>query len=536
MDLPFDGALALRRRSVWEAADAGILLWRKDLLYFLPFFALPVWVCAFSLRLLPDHLWPLSWFILWYLRPFFDRLVLQVVSARFFNSPARGLLRGLLPNLFRGLAGDLLWRRFSPWRPAMTPVRTLERLSPARTRRRKKALSGGGIDFCVFLSLWSLVLEAILLGGEILFALISLTMIQPGFIDSPGDFFSGKEIFFYTAWCVNGIFTESLYVCMGFSLYINSRVELEGWDLELLFRGFRRGRRENSPWPRAAGGLTLAICLLAALSPPALAQEAPPAPAVFSEAGGEAPGGSLGELPGELPLERLQGILASPEFGGEREGWGIRFRNREKTESLSFNLAPWFPAIQRIFALVLRTLLVLSFLALGIFCALYFYRMREPGNGRVDRGKAGALPGEEPKTPEELLAEARDLHRTGRIREAWARCFAASLAAWSRYRQVNFPAGATEYRCLALVRGLAPARPAQTARRAVQQVERVHPDQADPAQAEGPGSAACGSFAELIANWVALAYGGRIPPEGAFERALAWIGDLCGTPEDRGLP
>jgi hypothetical protein len=402
----------------------------------------------------------------------------------------------------------------------MTPVRTLERLSPDRTRRRKNALSGGGIDFCVFLSVWSLVLEAALLGGEILFALISVSMIQPGFISSPGDFFPGKEIFLYTAWCVNGIFTESLYVCMGFSLYINSRVEVEGWDLELLFRNLR-ARRENSGPPGGSGagagrvggaggaaGLMLALCLFAA-PPPVFAQEPPPSnPAVFSGA--------------PAPLETLQGILASPEFGGEREGWGIRFRNREKPEDRHFQLAPWFPAALRIFALILRALLALAFLALGIFCGLYLYRLRKPGEAR-DRGKTSALRGEKPETPEELLSGALDLHRAGRIREAWARCFAASLAAWSRYRGLSFPAGATEYRCLALVRGVSVRAAPQTA-------------PALPDQAEGPEPAARRGFAELIAHWVALAYGGRPPPEGAFERALAWIGELAGAPEDRESP
>jgi hypothetical protein len=523
MDLPFDGALALRRRSAWEAADAGLLLWRKDLLYFIPFFALPVWICAFSLRLLPDHLWPLSWLSLWYLRPFFDRLVLQVVSARFFGASgpegppvpgagnpvrsrrlSRGLSQGLSwrlwPNLFRGLAGDLLWRRFSPWRPAMTPVRTLERLGPAQTRRRKKALSRGGIGFCVFLSAWSLTLEAILLGGEILFVLISVTMIQSGFIGSAGEFFAGKEIFLYTAWCVNGIFVESLYVCMGFSLYINSRVELEGWDLELLFRGLVRGRQGGAGHSPASVGqrgiavVILALCLFTALPPAAFAEESPVRPPLSGEG---------------ASLETLRGILSSPEFGGKRESWGIRLRDRERKDQWSFDAAPWFPLVQRIFALILRAFLALGLLALGVFCAVYLYRLRTLGKAAGGgRGETRSLAAEEPGDSEELLAQALSLHRMGKIREAWAGCFAASLAAWSQYRGLSFPAGATEYRCLSLCERFLCDRPLT--------------DGANPAEGAG--------FAELIASWVALAYGGRIPPEGAFERALSWVRDLCGTP------
>jgi hypothetical protein len=497
MDLPFDGALALRRRSIWEAADAGLLLWRKDFRYLIPFFALPFWVCAFSLRLLPDSLRPLSWIALWYLRPLFDRLILQVVSTRFFRAapenavPSGRISRGLFGNLFRGLTGDLLWRRFSPWRPAMTPVRVLERLLPAQTRRRKQALSGGGIDFCVFISVWNLVLEGILLGGEVLFVLISAEIVQSGFINSLGDF-AGKEIFLYTAWCINSIFTESIYVCMGFSLYLNSRIELEGWDLELLFRGLRRGRRRDPEHPplsagrRGTAAVILFLCLFTALSPATFAQES----------------GAAGtyHAAGEVPLGTLEEILAAPEFGGEKESWGIRLRNRKESESPRFfKPAPWFSAIQKAFALILRGLLVLGLLCLGVFCVVYLYRMRKTGKDAGSLRKTTALPGKVVKDPEELLAEAHSLYGMGKIREAWAACYAASLAAWSRYWGLSFPPGATEYRCLALIRSQGPT------------VVRTS-----------------AGFPELIANWVSLAYGKHPPPEGAFEKAAAWVKDLCG--------
>jgi hypothetical protein len=60
------------------------------------------------------------------------------------------------------------------------------------------------------------------------------------------DFFAGKGLYYYTGWCVNFLVVESIYVCMGFGLYLNSRVEVEGWDLELLFRKFAARRRRGS--------------------------------------------------------------------------------------------------------------------------------------------------------------------------------------------------------------------------------------------------------------------------------------------------
>jgi hypothetical protein len=68
-------------------------------------------------------------------------------------------------------------------------------------------------------------------------------------------------------------------------------------------------------------------------------------------------------------------------------------------------------------------------------------------------------------------------------------------------RGFRFPPGATEYRCLALVRR----------------------------RAEEPAGQAA-AFAGLIRHWVGLFYGGIQPPAGAFEESLAWVGSLCGDP------
>jgi hypothetical protein len=276
------GILVLRKRSVWEAADSGLLLWRRNFAYFIPFFAIPFWICAFTLRLSPAMIqggqglslvyrlisgdfipaegageflagrrdFPLawSWFILWWLSPLFDRLILHVTAKRFFEpqSSFSGLFRGLGGSLGRGLAGDLLWRRLSPWRAVMMPLRILEqgrRGNRRRIRERKRALSNGGLHFCIFLSVWCFILQWVLLAGEAFFILMIARLcfnLQPSSIT---DLFLGKGLYYYTGWCVNFLVVESIYVCMGFGLYLNSRVETEGWDLELLFRKFAARRR-----------------------------------------------------------------------------------------------------------------------------------------------------------------------------------------------------------------------------------------------------------------------------------------------------
>ena len=151
MNAFLDSTLSLRRRSVWEAADSGVLLWRSSFVYFIPFYAIPLWVAACGLRiLLPEGNPFLPYIILWWRKPLFDRAALHVVSQRFFavSGKACNLRRGMGKSLFKGLAGDLLWRRFNPQRAVSTPIRVLEEPGPKKMRQRKKALAAGGLGFC----------------------------------------------------------------------------------------------------------------------------------------------------------------------------------------------------------------------------------------------------------------------------------------------------------------------------------------------------------------------------------------------------
>jgi hypothetical protein len=242
----------LRHKDYREAADSGLLLWRQNFIFFLPFFAVPFWVFAFVLRIfLPDNLQYYSWIIIWFLKPLFDRIILHIISIRFFEKDAgsKRLCQGIGKSLCRGLAGDLLWRRFSPFRSVMMPVRVLERnlKSEKNITERKNNLKKNGIGYCIVLTIWGIAAEIALLTGQILFTAAMAEITSRGFISSIESFLN-VEIYLYAAWCINYMLVESIYVCMGFSLYVNSRIKAEGWDIEIIFKSFAEKyvNRENT--------------------------------------------------------------------------------------------------------------------------------------------------------------------------------------------------------------------------------------------------------------------------------------------------
>jgi len=479
MSLPFEGVLALRRRSSWEAADAGLLLWRENFIYFLPFFAMPFWICAFALRLLPGNIQYLSWLLLWWLKPLFDRTVLHIISVRFLEKGAniKRICRGLGRSLRRGLCGDLLWRRFSPLRAAMMPVRVLESSAKrGKAAQRRKILKRGGLGFCALLSFWGIALEITLLIGELLFFMIMAELIRSGFVSSLGDSIKNAEIYIFAAWCFNYMLVESLYVCMGFSLYTNSRIEVEGWDIEIMFRGLAEKFRSKS-----IACALLVLCLTVGLffPPKAIAGEWKPASA-----------------PEDIPLEQLQNILDSPDFGGEKDSWGIRLKNPMQPKEIpDFNLNPNLEKMRQIFAFILRFFLIAAISALIVFLLFFIRKFSRGGKAEKDTPSMKALSGKSEEGPESLLDKAAGFFDRGDMRLAWGYCVAAAVKSWSLYRGIAFPPNATENDCAELVNAAS---------------------KGDEARA----------FDELIKNWVNLAYAGRFPPDGSFQAAAAFCKTL----------
>ena len=493
------GVLAMRRRNVWEAADSGILLWRENFSRIVFFFALPVAITAALLLLIPSEFRWVSWLALWWLKPLFDRLCLHVVSVRFFERRTgfRNIVRGLARNFFPCLAGDLLWRRFSPFRCSTMPLRLMERLKRRQYLQRNRALVPGGLNFSALLSCIGPLLEAILLGGEAVFALVLGTIIFPDIriidkLDTPVVF-----LILYILYCVNYILVESLYVCMGFGIYINSRVTTEGWDIELLFRKF------SGRLAAAAKVLLVTVCLL--FSFPLFAADAdngnlnqPEAETEQQEPKVYFPPDFM--PPESVPSDSLDNILASPDFGGTEHSWRIQLKKQADVNIQEpLDIPSWMEKLREALAGSLRIVLAVILAASLVFLLLRLYRLRH-GRGKTEAAANGDFksnPLSVRGNPCVFFEKAELLYRQGQIRDAWAACLGGVLNALNLYLDIVFPPDVTEYGCLKLLESRC-----------------------------GSGGAFSGQlaagFSALIRNWVLLEYGAKVPAPESFENALGF--------------
>jgi len=238
-------ATIFRRRSAWEAVDMGILLWQNNWLPLLLFTGIPAGIISLLTGLLPKttEMLGLETFILWWLKPLIDRFCLHVVSVRFFEpaAPVRRLFRGLFRSLRTGIAADLLWRRFSASRSALMPLVVLENLKGKNYSRRKALLTRNGLGFGASLTIICLGMSYIMEGGIMVFVYGVMDIFQEGYAGTLMEFLTERTTAASILAGICFILTETLYVCMGFGLYINSRVETEGWDIELYFKKYARG-------------------------------------------------------------------------------------------------------------------------------------------------------------------------------------------------------------------------------------------------------------------------------------------------------
>jgi hypothetical protein len=231
--------LKLRPRVQLEAMDLGIrLLQRNAGAVYVAWCAVVLPIC-FALMTLHSVAFWLPGLLMWWLKPLYDRVVLFVLSRAVFGE--RVGLRDLeWRTVFgSGLFGALTWRRFDFARSFNLPVYLLEGLRGKRRRQRMRVLQKNTRGNAVLLTAAFIHIEVALELSILALAIILLPQsagfpIWEWFIgqDTPLWFNMATNFFYILALTV----IEPLYVASGFTLYLNRRVELEAWDIEVDLR------------------------------------------------------------------------------------------------------------------------------------------------------------------------------------------------------------------------------------------------------------------------------------------------------------
>ncbi len=471
--------VVLRSRQGLEAVDLGFRMarewWRPLALTWLVF-VLP-FAAALVLALRHHPFWTLL--LLWWLRPVFDRVPLHVLGRALFGERT-GIfdVARALPSLLRsGLGTSLFVQRLSPARSFLLPVLQLEGLRGTARRERCAALTRRDMGSAVALHAAGAYFNAILMSG----LLLGLSLLVPDevawnvfelFVPFFDDGVDGASQALVPALYLVGISViEPLLVSCGFALYVNRRVFLEGWDIDLAFRQLTRrveqGRRSPLPVRAAAvGALALALAPLANAEPAC----EPDDPA------------SAGRCVGA--------VLAGDDFGTTKQ---VSMWLPKEGGSLDWSVPglSWLPNALAFGAELGLWTALAALLVTGVVLAARRGReLRAPGTlpeaARDTLGPEldlGSL-------PDDVVGAARGCWERGASIEALSLLYRGALLRLTERGELRIPESATEFECVRLVRRSADAETAAV-------------------------------FRDVTDAWVGARYAAEPPPASRFE-------ELCG--------
>jgi hypothetical protein len=297
----------------------------------------------------------------------------------------------------------------------------------------------------------------------------------------------GRVLVNLVAWLAMTL-VEPFYVGAGFGLYLNRRVQLEGWDIELAFR--RLAARLAQP----ISAVLLVAVLVFQMQPVHAAEKAANKPAVAK---------ALADIFGDEYRKDDVKFLAAVTQAYQDEDlnpkqkigrWKLRYSSEPTGERsgempLSVNILGRALAFFMQYALWILAALVLVVVLLNVrrwlpWVAAAYRHEREPDEIGLRISTATAT------LPDDMPTAVRALWADGRLREALSLLYRAALARLADRLGSPLPPGATESECLCHARALGA-------------------DDFAPL------------FARIVRCWQAAAYAQRLPKEQEVEALLA---------------
>jgi len=423
-----DMTVTLRPRQPWEAVDLGCAMVRRDFGRLMTLWAstvLPLWIVVCVIfRDMPVWI-PL---VVWWLKPLYDRVPLFFLSrAAFGVRPGFAETWRAWPRLmFMNFLPALLWRRLSFIRSFALPAQLLEGLRGAAANRRVKTLAmeggGSGASLTFAFSTIELFLWLGLMSGT--YDLLPEAVTPDWFgIFQAFDFENTIPAAFlwWGAGCHMIIVTliEPFYVGAGFALYLNSRTQIEGWDVELAFRRMAT---------RLTAAATILIAALFVFGMPQSAQAAA----------------------GEDASQAIQEVLKKPEFEIHKvqtKRWIPEFEGDAPKVNSGGYLDAFGFLIQALFWMIVVGLV--AWLIVYLVKNRHLFISRGTSKTKVQAPKV--LMGmniTRESLPDDIVAAARAAWAAGDVKEALSLLYRGSLSWLVTRRRVPITDSDTEEDCL----------------------------------------------------------------------------------------
>ncbi len=488
-------AVNLRHRNAYEAIDLGfamMMAWRRDVM---PTWASIYLAVALLINLLCFAKPILAAFIMWWLKPAFDRVILHILAgATFGATPSLRQTWRALPILWwnNSLFAALTHRRLDFARSFNLPVTQLERQFGKPASQRRAVLGREGRSAAFWLMIISLHFEFVIALSIYMF----VSLFDPGTIgtvnpfawiwNEPSNF---RQYIANTVGTLTMIFLEPFYVAGGFALYLHTRTLLEGWDIEQAFRHMnlrvlsltkrhpessretastitRRNSAHTSIAAKASSMLVFAVLSGFLLNdiraePPSDDRcYAPTISAEKSDTAGDAPATDTTKAdapatPDTGAKKMAEDILDDPIFGETRDTWRIEYigptSDEKKRKPMKFE---WLELFAKFLSYALRAL---AWIAGGLAVAALLYFLIKQLRGRdwqlfASRRKAPdmlfGLDVRPESLPDDVADAARAALANGDVRGALSLLYRGALIWLIQDGKIDIARGDTEGVCV----------------------------------------------------------------------------------------
>ncbi|GAC12784.1 hypothetical protein GLIP_0129 [Aliiglaciecola lipolytica E3] len=338
---------------------------------------LPIFVIACSI----DIVWGVVAF--WWLKPLYERGLLHILSRRVFaeNVTAKDAIKAWPGLLKKQWFASITWRRISPTRGFDLAIQQLEGLEGAERSKRLSILHRTTDDNTAWWTIVCMVWELIIILG--LVALISFVIpsgVEFDYWQAINSDSWGVELTYNLFTFLAYLLVAPFYIAGSFAAYLNRRIMLEGWDIEI---GFKRAvSRVSKPLTGAVTSCILIMCCFALVTESWADEnlpETPPAQTIETDSAIFVDTDPAGQKNIEFESEaQIKAILDVPPFNGQKTetdyrwvGWGDEEKEKEQS---SDSLPDWLSSAIIFVANIAEGLMWLVF---GSLLLLLLYLSRD---------------------------------------------------------------------------------------------------------------------------------------------------------------